>query len=262
MGLFDNIKTSVQAGQGYAGMIKIDPATLKTLGENMTSWHKDQIPFATALALTRTAQRVKKAEIEWMAQGFEGGPIPWTLKSLYLKRAEKARLYARVWFIDYASNGTPAGEYLKPQIYGGGRKAKRGEKAIRSRHKLGNSRFLVPGRHVPVDAFGNVKGIKATMQRVLANIRGGRDDKNDTKKGKGTSFFMGKPKGRSGPIGVWERRKKKLRLYAVETAEPQYTGKFDFFGISEEIVGKYYDKEFTDALNHAIGTAMSRVSFK
>jgi hypothetical protein len=255
MALFDDLKSKVQSGQGYAGMIKIDPASLKTLGDNMTKWQQDQIPFATALALTRTAQRVRAAEIEWMQSGFVGGAIPWTLKSLYLKRAEKNRLAARVWFIDYASKGTPAGEYLKPQVHGGGRAAKRGEKAIRSRHKLASGRFLVPGRYVPKDSYGNVKGARATMQKVLANIRGGRDDKTDTKKGKGTTFFLGIPKGRSSPAGVWERRKKKLRLYAVETAEPQYRDKFDFFGISERTVEKWYDKELTIAFNHAIKTA-------
>jgi hypothetical protein len=89
----------------------------------------------------------------------------------------------------------------------------------------------------------------------LANIRGGRDDKTDTKKGKPTAFFIGTPRGRKGPAGIWERRKKKLRLYAVETAEPKYQAKFDFFGISDNVVGKYYDIEFKNALGQALRTA-------
>ena len=248
MGLFDNIKTSVQAGQGYAGMIKIDPTALKTLGENMTSWHKDQIPFATALALTRTAQRVKKAEIDWMQNGIDGGATPWTLKSLYLKSAQKSNPQARVWFKDKVAKGTAAGDYLKPQVFGGTRDAKPGEKAIRSRHKLAGGRYLIPGRLTAKDAHGNIRGARPAFKRIIASLESG----GESKKG----YFMGTPKGRKGPSGVWERRSKKLRLYAIETGEPQYTAKFDFFEISEQTVAKYYDKEFTDALNHAIKTAI------
>jgi hypothetical protein len=247
MGLFDNLKTSVQAGQGYAGMIKIDPTALKTLGDNLTDWHKDQIPFATALALTRTAQRVKKAEIDWMQSGFEGGATPWTLKSLFLKGAKKNDQKARVWFKDRAAKGSPAGDYLKPQVFGGGRKAKGGEKAIRSRHKLAEGRFLVPGRLTSKDAFGNVRGARAAFKKILKGIEG-----DDTPK---KGFFIGTPAGRSGPSGVWERRSKKLRLYAVETGEPKYQDKFDFFGISDKVVGQYYNNEFKSALAIALKTA-------
>lgn len=240
-----------------SGFLKVDPKPFEALKKNLISWQNEQIPFATAVALTKTAQRVKEAEIAWMQGGIDRGATPWTLKSLYLKRAEKKKLEkgARVWFIDYASKGTPAGEYLKPQVHGGGREAKRGERAIRSRHKLANGRFLVPGRYVPLNAYGNVRGGPAAMQKVLANIRGGRDALTDTKKSGKTSFFQGVPKGRSGPVGIWERRGKKLRLYMVETAQPQYKAKFDFFGIANSTVAKYYDNEFTAALKQAMKTA-------
>lgn len=261
MALIPLIKQRVQlAGQiqgQAAGLIKIDPEPLKKLALNLVQWQKDQIPFATALAITKTAQRVQKAEIEWMQSGFIGGAVPFTLKSLFLKRADKNNLAkgARVWFKDYASKGTPAGEYLKPQVQGGPRKAKPGEKAIRSRHKLQAGRFLVPGRFVPKDSFGNVRGVKATMQKVLANIRGGRDATTDTKKGRKTGYFIGVPRGRGGPSGIWERRNKKLRLWAVETGEPQYREKFDFFGISDKVVEQWYDYEFKQALGYALRTA-------
>jgi hypothetical protein len=239
-----------------AGWLKVEPKSFEDLKKKLTEVQRDQIPFATALALTRTAARVKAAEIAWMQGGIDRGATPWTLRSLYLKRAEKKALGkgARVWFIDGADRGTPAGEYLKPQVHGGGREPKRGEKAIRSRHKLANGRFLVPGRYVPLNAYGNIKGGPATMQKILANIRGGRDALTDTKKGK-TSFFQGVPKGRSGPAGIWERRGKKLRLFFVETGQPQYKAKFDFFGIADNIVGKYYDYEFAQALSYAIRSA-------
>jgi len=230
-------------------MIKIDPGPFNELKKKLDKVQRDQIPFATALALTKTAQRVKDAEIAWMQGGIEGNATPWTLKSLYLKSAKKNKLAegARVWFKDNATSGTAAGDYLKPQVYGGKRDAKPGERAVRGRHAIGNGRFLVPGRMTPKNAYGNVSGAKAAIKKILTDLREG----GDRKKG----YFAGTPKGRTSPAGLWQRKGKKLRLYAIETGQPQYRAKFDFFGLANKTVAKFYDYEFAQALSHAMRTA-------
>src|SRR3546814_8034127 len=47
--------------------------------------------------------------------------------SLYVKPATKTRLYANVYFREFASKGTPAVKYLGPEVYGGKRRVKRSE---------------------------------------------------------------------------------------------------------------------------------------
>jgi hypothetical protein len=58
-----------------------------------------QMPFAVALALTRTAQDVKRAEQAEMRGVFDR-PTPFTLNSLFTKPATKQSLEARVWVKD------------------------------------------------------------------------------------------------------------------------------------------------------------------
>ncbi|MBO3274118.1 hypothetical protein [Pseudomonas schmalbachii] len=239
--------------------LTIDPKPIKLLQKALANVNKDQIPFATALALTRLGQRVKAEEIAAMRQEFDR-PTPWTLKSLYLKAANKRTQQARVWFIDYASKGTPAGKYLMPQVFGGQRRQKPGESAMTSRAKLPRNRYLVPGKKARRNQYGNLAG--SEIQKVLANIRGGRDAHTDTKSPGKASYFFGKPReGRGGdlrpnrPIAVWRRQGRKLWPYQVEVAQTNYQPRFDFFGIADEVIAKHYDQELAKALADAMRSA-------
>ena len=97
----------------------------------------DQLPFALALALTRTVEQVKLEERQEMRRVFRN-PIPYTLNSLYIKPATKSRLEARCWVKNDAGKGTPATKYLLPEVYGGARNVKRFE-ALMSPRWLGPS---------------------------------------------------------------------------------------------------------------------------
>ncbi len=55
---------------------------------------RQQVPFATALALTKTAHNVKAALVTEMSSVFKA-PSSFTLRSLTVTRAEKANLLAQ-----------------------------------------------------------------------------------------------------------------------------------------------------------------------
>src|ERR1035441_633525 len=74
-----------------------------------------QLPFATAKALTRTAQLIKAAEVDEMRRVFDR-PTPWTLNSVFITPATKDNLIARVWLKQDAAKGTPAAKYLLSEI--------------------------------------------------------------------------------------------------------------------------------------------------
>lgn len=136
--------------------------------------------FASIVAMTRTAKRIKEAQPKTMRQVFDR-PTPFTLNSVFMEPATKQRPYARVWLKDDSSgsrtaasggSGTPAAKYLMPNIAGIPRGPKPSEMAMRRQGILGANEFIVPAK-VPLNRYGNVTA--GTMNQILANI-GGFDD--------------------------------------------------------------------------------------
>lgn len=76
---------------------------------------RKQLPFATALALNDTAGDVKLAEEAEIERTFDR-PTPFTKRALYLRRASKNRLVARVGVRRIQA------EYLRLQVTGGTRR--------------------------------------------------------------------------------------------------------------------------------------------
>lgn len=117
------------------------------------------IAFASAVALTRTAQKVKAAQIDLMQQKLDR-PTKWTLNSLMLKPATKTKLEAVVQTKE-GFGSVPAGRYLSPLIEGGSRREKSSEKRLKS--------YWTPARAADLDASGNVRG--STMNKILSQLK-------------------------------------------------------------------------------------------
>lgn len=125
----------------------------------LTQWAKhiaeDQIPFATAVALTRTAKDAEKAEQRQMPSELDR-PTRFSLNALFTKPATKRELKAHVWLKD--TGDASVREYLRKQIEGGDRGAKRFERALQRVGLLPQGWVAVPGEAAPLDAYGNVPG--------------------------------------------------------------------------------------------------------
>ena len=240
-------------------MIRIEATPkLQELSRAFRELEQKQLPYAFALAATRTGQRVQNAARSALSQDLDD-PTRTTLSSLFLKPATKAKPEARVWFKDSFFSGIPADQYLRPQVHGGKRKHKRFEKALIARGLMKSSQYAIPRPDV-LDSNGNVKGSQVmrilsglgaaeTVSGVQANATSSRRSKAKNNK----RFFVatiGKA------TGVWERKQSafgsgvKLWFLFVDS-EPAYQVRYDFFRIAEDTMAKWYEFEFTSALEHA-----------
>lgn len=232
-----------------------------------------QLPFANALALTKTAQEVKSELVEGMSKQLDR-PTGFTRNALYLQAATKQRQEARVWLKD----GTRKTHYLLPQIEGGNRPLKRFEERLVAIGAMGAGERAVPGTAVQLDAFGNMS--RGQIVKILSQL-GSRGVHGDTSVASGskrsrarrtvTQYFVSRGKGeftgagswKNGrhqnlPRGVWERT-----VFAMGTAvrpvllfvgRAQYRMRFDFFGISNRVIGQRYQLNFEASLARALST--------
>lgn len=238
-------------------------ANTKQIAKALGDVAEKQIPFATANALTTIAQKVKLGEIAVMKQRFDR-PTQFTLNSLYVKAARKTSLEARVWFKDYASKGTPAAKYLASEVHGGGRGAKRFEKALAAKGFMQAGQYAVPGSGAPLDQYGNVprglyvkvlSGLKAFGQQGYdANATNSARSK---RKGNAARYFVAEI---GGVTGIWERVQSGFGdgvkpLFVFTDSDPKYRIRLPFFKIAANIHKANYEREFTYALGQAIKTA-------
>lgn len=117
------------------------------------------IAFASAVALTRTAQKIKAAEIDLMLRKLDR-PTRFTLNSLMLRPATKTKLEATVE-TKMGFGSVPAGRYLTPLVEGGDRRMKASEKRLGS--------YWTPAKGAPLDASGNIRG--STINKVLSQLK-------------------------------------------------------------------------------------------
>lgn len=253
-------------------MIKID-FDISAATRGLDEIARRQVPFAAALAMTRTGQRVKAALVDEMKSSFDR-PTPWTLNSLFMQKATKSRLETRVWVKDFAYKGIAPDKYLTPEIFGGKRSNKRFERALANKGFAEKGAKFVPGSGAKLDQFGNID--RGQVVQVLAALGAfgeqgykanmtdkgrARLAKGNAKKGvRGVTYFAGAPGGGKLPFGIWQRTSfgslgSAIRPVMLKVDEPNYREEFDFFGVSRRVVNAKLADEFAQAMREAIQTA-------
>ena len=90
------------------------------------------VPQVVAKALTFTVQKAQSAVVGQMPKVFAGGATRYTLQATRIEPATAQDLSARLAVKDRTSNnGTLPEDFLFPQVFGGARKEKRFERAMR-----------------------------------------------------------------------------------------------------------------------------------
>lgn len=196
----------------------------------LTDLQRKQIPFATAVTLTRLAEAVKD-EMPGELSRVLDRPKPFTARnSIYTQRATKSRLVAVVGFKRIQAR------YLEALIEGGRRDLKGSEQRF-----LG--RPIVPGPDVRMDAYGNVP--RQTLVRILRAAQ--------------AKAYL--PDGRFVFVtdeGVFARKKtsrtiQTLLLFA--DTRPVYTQTIDLHGVARRVIARRAQAEFNRALVQALRTA-------
>lgn len=236
----------------------------------MNDLEKRQLPFATSLAINRTAQKVKQAEEREMKDVFDR-PTPYTLSSVFMKPSTKASLAAVVGLKDRATKAVPASKFLRAQITGGSRHLKKYEVALRSVGALPPGYFTVPGEAATLDAYGNIA--RSQVIQILSFFRafpdaGYRANSTEatrakmargTKRKMGASYFVGSPGDGKLPLGIWMRVHSgfgsALRPILIFVPHAQYQPIFDLSFVAETVIKKEYPAEFSRALAEAVRTA-------
>ncbi|KRB73456.1 hypothetical protein [Noviherbaspirillum sp. Root189] len=228
-----------------------------------------QVKFAAAVALTRTAQKIKDAQLREMRDVFES-PTPWTMSSLFVNPATKDKLIAVVWLKDFAAKATPAAKYLMPQIDGGPRSLKRFEKALQSVGALPAGYHVVPGEAAKLDAFGNMD--RGQIVQILsyfkafpeAGYKANMTDKRKAQLARGTrskqgfEYFVGRPGDRL-PLGVWQRirfaRGTAIKPVMIFVRSAQYKAIYDFQFVAKMVYTQEFKQEFDRAYAEAMRAA-------
>lgn len=232
-----------------------------------------QLPFATSLAINRTAQKVKEREQHEIRDVFDR-PTPFIQNSIFIKPSNKLNLTAKVGVKDNGfGKGIPAIKPLEAEIVGGERRLKRYEVALRSIGVLPEGYFTVPGDGAEIDGYGNMKA--GQIRQLLSYFRANRDvgsisNSTDatraklargTKKKAGVSYFVGKPG--DAPLGIWRRSEmglfsgpsKPLMPILIFVQSARYEAVYDFDFVARQTIEREFDGQFIRAWAEAERTA-------
>jgi hypothetical protein len=192
-------------------------AEFHRLALTLDDFGRKQLPFAAALALTRTAQHGRDKVVGNMPSVFDR-PTPFTMNAVSIETAKKSRLEARIFVKDIQS------EYLRLQEEGGTRQPKK-------------TALVTPGI-ISLNRYGNI----ANRALARAKARMGRNGKS--------AVFVGAVRGVG---GFWQRGKDgSLSLLARFEGPKQVTPHPFFFPPIEILMRGNFGRE----LGHAIEQAM------
>lgn len=264
---------------------------LSTVGEMVkrVNARARQVQFATARALTRTAQHVREAEKREITAVFDR-PTPWALNGLMVKPATRGDLTAEVRPKDARSkSATEFDTVFRHHIKGGTREWKRSEHALRRIGVLPPNMAAVPGEAAQLDAYGNMS--RGQIVRLLSYLQAFGEQgysANSTaktrarlaKRGRsaagfstiqGVEYFVSKGKGnwfgrrswKQGrlqhlPPGVWSRsgtHGSDLKPVLMFVRLPTYRLRFKFYDVANREIQARFEGELKRSFEEAMASA-------
>jgi hypothetical protein len=247
---------------------------LRSAERYLVGLRKDQIPFATAYALTQTAKQAQENIRQEMRRVFDR-PKPYTLNGTFIIPARKDQLFAVVKLKDgYAglnnqegARGTPD-QYLRAQVKGGERKPKAFEKLLINRGLMPPGMFAIPTNAAPRDPFGNVSA--GYFNRIMSQLRIATDPLSNatpaSKKRRRTrtaGYFVaypGRMQTKHLSPGIYERIGtgfgSAIRpIFIYTDSPPRYRQRLDFDGVVLKTVESHLRWNFEKAFALAERTA-------
>lgn len=200
----------------------------------------DQVPFATALALTRTAQDAEKELTAELPRQLDK-PTPFTMRAWGVSKATKKALTAAVYAKDAQA------KYLRWQVYGGQRAP------ARVSQKLPTA--------IKVNEFGNIP--KGEIARLVKLAQEGKRLTRARARRLGVSnqveLFYGDP-GEGRPAGVYKRVQQGAEHHLVPLVvfprvPAQYRPRLPMQAIVERVVRARFGANYRDAWAQALRSA-------
>jgi len=220
---------------------------------------------AIADALNHTANQVRRQLQADMASVFVR-PTPFTINAVRVLNASPRQLEAAVWVKDDKDNnskGQAPEEWVAPQVFGGQRAVKKSEELLRRRGILPAGKYIAPGKGARLDAHGNLS--RGHLIQILSGLKVlNRDGYTADASAQWRSFRKGHERAffvlRRGntPIGIAERRGKRMEVVLAFVSQPSYARRLDFYGVAERVadaeLAANLDKALLDALSGSLPT--------
>lgn len=229
------------------------------LTRRLSATARDQVPFATALALTRTAKALERSLQLELGQVFNN-PTPFVARGTFSTSANKRELTATVGMRDRARDGRagPA-MYVKESFSGGARDLKPFERALKKLGALPQGYKAVPGADLKTDRYGNPD--RKTLTEIIGALSSGFSV--HTGRGKRASlvgYFVVMPgaAGRTAHFkrpGIFRRvqrgAERSVQCMLVFQTAASYRKRIDLPTLARAVVTRDFDRLFKGALAQA-----------
>lgn len=244
-------------------------ANISGVLKKLEDLRQDQVPFATALALTRSAQFAQKALIADMNRVFDR-PTPRTLGSTYVRTATKSVPIAQVKIKDEGSGGIGPVKWLLPEIQGGQRGLKGFERLLQRAGILPSGWWVIPAQGANLDGYGNVSG--GTITKILAQLQALTDELDNEKRDVRSKRDRTRKQGRYFAVipnrpaynrlrpGIYERMgttraARLLPIFTFTNKAPRYAARYNFYAVGEDAARARFPIEFEAAVRVTAATA-------
>lgn len=214
----------------------------------------EQLPFATSLALNRTAGLIRTDASARSSAALTAKPFTTGTNAFFIKSSNKNYLTAHIGYKDIQLR------YMKWLLGGGDRVAKGFEVKLRSMGLLAAGYVTVPAQ-IKLDRYGNIS--KSTLSTILAQLASGM--KVFSGRGKrlhADAVFVVKQGDRSRlHPGIWQRIERGtgsniLPLILFVPSARYRAGKFfDFQGGGKVVAHKEFPAQMRKALDEAEASA-------
>lgn len=194
-----------------------------------------------------TARLDVKPDIQKEMKQVFDNPTPYTLNSVYT-RLNPTDMSVDIGLKEWGGKGGSAGNYLKPQIYGGTRPMKRSETYLQS--------YYVPGRGVRLNAYGNIPG--STITQILSALKAFPEVgymANVTARSRGRNkrirnFFIAREDQKNLKPGVYERMANgSIKPVLIFIGSPSYQVRLRLFDVIQDSVNKNIQRRFDENFN-------------
>jgi len=206
-----------------------------------------QMPYASMLALNRTAYKVREIAKTRVQTVFDR-PTPFTVEGALYEKATKTKLRSRFFFRDEGHVGGDVATYMATQIEGGQRPQKRAEKLLERIGVLRPGEVIAP-IGIPLNQYGNVPGSQWSKMITDLGANIAVSQTSTIKRG----YFYAEIGGRR---AIWYRLSGKLTLaFGIYSNTFKYKRLYPWDAIFRQSEGQILPFELDRAIDDALKTA-------